>query len=120
MLPTMNAKPSRRGSARVDRRATIRLSRGLRVVVRTVEISTLGLSFRYQAPAEKGAVLEIELGLPSKQGINAVKLYGKVYHSHLYRDEYHTSVQFVNLSNKDRVAIERFIHLKELQRQASH
>ena len=116
----MNARQNRKDVVRIDRRATIRLSRGLRVVVRTVEISTLGLSFRYSAPAEADAVLEIELGLPSRQGIEAVKLYGRVYHSHLYRDDYHTSVQFVNLSDKDRAAIEGFIQLKKTQRLANH
>ena len=43
------------GRVRIDRRATIRLSRGLRVVVRTVEISGSGMSFRYEAPADEKA-----------------------------------------------------------------
>ena len=101
---------------RIDRRATIRLSRGLRVVVRTVEISATGMSFRYEAPAEIGALLEVELGIPSPGGVQAIKVQGKVCHSHLKGDEFYSGLTFTNLGDAERLAILRFIKLKERQR----
>ncbi len=107
------------GRVRIDRRATIRLSRGLRVVVRTVEISGSGMSFRYEAPAEIGALLEIELGIPAPGGIQAIKVQGKVFHSHLIGNEFHSGIKFVSLGDAERLAILRFIKVKERQRLSS-
>jgi hypothetical protein len=100
----------------MDRRATIRLSRGLRVVVRVTELSLRQISIRYSAPAETGAVLEIEFGLPVNGVIQAIKLHGEVCRSHLQADEYYTLMKLVNLSDKDRDLIQRFIRYREYQR----
>ena len=105
------------GRVRLQRRATIRLSRGLRVIVRTMDLSIMGMGFVYSAPAEVGATLEIEFGLPGPAGVTAIKLYGQVYHSHLHSDQFYTRLKFVKLSGKDRKLLETFIQNKQRQSQ---
>lgn len=105
-----------RSRVRVDRRATIRLSRGLRVVVRAVDLSLTGIGIIYSAPAEVGAKLEIELGLPVDGNLVAVKLNGEVLHSHLKNGNYYSVLKLVNLADPERATIKRFIRSRELQR----
>lgn len=105
------------GRVRIQRRATIRLSRGLRVVVRTVDLSITGMGFVYSAPAEVGAMLEIEFGLPGPDSVSAIKLYGEVYHSHLLSDQFYTRLKFIKLSDRDRGLLEQFIQTRKQRSQ---
>jgi hypothetical protein len=106
------------GRVRIDRRATVRLSRGLRTIVRVVDLSIQGMGILCEARGEKGAVLEVEVGLPHRGSVIPVKLHGQVCHSHLQGNEFYTWLSFVNLSDKDRCTLERFLHLKTRQRVA--
>jgi hypothetical protein len=108
-----------RARARVDRRATIRLSRGLRVVVRAVDLSTTGIGILYSAPAEVGARLEIELGLPVDGRLIALKLNGEVLHCHLKGGEYYSVLKLIDPTDQERDTIKRFIRARELQRLCS-
>ena len=105
-----------RSRVRVDRRATIRLSRGRRVVVRAVDLSTTDIGIIYSAPAEVGARLEIELGLPVDGKLVALKLNGEVLHSHLKGGEYYSVLKLHNLTELEQTHIKRFIRARELQR----
>ena len=108
-----------RSRVRVDRRATIRLSRGLRVVVRAVDLSLTSIGIIYSAPAEIGAKLEIELGLPVDGKLVAMKLNGEVLHSHLKSGNYYSVLKLFNVADVERDAIKRFIRSRELQRLSS-
>lgn len=108
-----------RSRVRVDRRATIRLSRGLRVVVRAVDISVNSIGIVYSAAAEIGARLEIELGLPIDGILVALKLNGEVTHSHLKGREYYSVLRLFNLSDAERQQIACFIKTRELRRLSS-
>lgn len=103
----------------LDRRATIRLSRGLRVVVRAVSLSTEAIGIIYSAPAEVGAKLEIEMGLPLDGKLEALKIYGIVTHSHLKGSQYYSVLKLADPSDKDRDLIRRFIKARELLRLSS-
>jgi len=105
-----------RGRVRVDRRATIRLSRGLRVVVRVVDLSVSSIGMIYSAPAEVGAKLEIELGLPIDGKLVATKLNGEVLHSHLQGGNYYSVLKLINLADEDRDTIKRFVKSRSQQR----
>lgn len=105
-----------RSRVRVDRRATIRLSRGLRVVVRAVDLSLGSIGIIYSAPAEIGAKLEIELGLPVDGKLVAVKLNGEVLHSHLKSGSYYSVLKLFNVADAERDTIKRFIRSREVQR----
>ncbi len=101
---------------RIQRRATIRLSGGGRVVVRTVDISANSLCIAYSAPAEMGAVLEIELGLPTKTGLRALKLHGQVYHSHLYQNLFYIRLRFMDMAKEERLLLGQFLLSRAHQR----
>lgn len=108
-----------RSRVRVDRRATIRLSRGLRVVVRAVDLSVTSIGIVYSAPAEIGARLEIELGLPIDGAMVALKLNGEVTHSHLQGGNYYSVLRLSSLFDVEREQIKRFARTRDRQRLSS-
>ena len=111
--------PATQARIRLDRRATIRTSRGLRVVVRAVSLSPSAIGIIYSAPAEVGAKLEIEMGLPLNTRLEPLKIYGIVTHSHLQGSEYYTILKLADPSDKDRELIKRFIKAREKARRSN-
>lgn len=108
-----------RSRVRVDRRATIRLSRGLRVVVHVVDLSIGSIGIIYSAPAEVGAKLEIEMGLPVDGNLVALKLSGEVLHSHLKGSNYYSVLKLSNQADHERDVISRFIRSREMHRRSN-
>ena len=93
---------------------TIRLSRGLRVVVRAVDLSRSSIGILYSAPAEIDAKLDIEMGLPLDGAMVALTVYGVVTHTHLKGSHYDSALKLPDLSEKDHDLIGRFLKARQL------